>query len=229
MTTMTKPIFFLIFILSWFLVISPAYAETNTSTVNVQEKLISLYLSEIQSESGQHGGQCKSYLQLKLAHVARKAGIKASDGKAIYMPRNDTSIGRNTYQWSGLGNSFQQIDQVVMANFKEATLYKKALSDMLQQIKAGDFLQFVWCPSRSICKKGRETLHTIVFNKDFSDPLNWSDSNGIGKEKVHSGTLYPYTKRKAEKTVSSLINALSKQGCKNCGATLYRLRHDVKN
>ncbi len=90
----------------------------------------------------------------------------------------------------------------------------------LAQAKRGDFLQMA---ARYHYGTGP---HSMIITRDYdeaADSFRWTDSNMLGYEK--DGIRYGYVQYDAEEDIGFFVDAICQE---KFGATLYRLRYDIR-
>jgi hypothetical protein len=170
--------------------------------------------AECNGKSGRLCGQCKHYLQTRLKQIAEANNYVCKNGKIVNMPPNHPPGEYDSPEygicWEDEGCAFNTVTEFrATGNHK---YNKEQIKELLRTVQRGDILQMRW-------KLGNKYYpHTLIFTSTLrGNKIEVCDSNRkpAGGRKVSCDYL----------SVDYFIKALD---CKNCGATLYRLRDDIK-
>ena len=171
-------------------------------------------------------GVCKNYVTYLFNMYKNRYVIGAFPSASLRMPTNNPAEKCAPYdygvEWADVsaqsGNPFTIAGSFRYNENMSEKANRRAAADMLRKAKRGDFLQL-----RGEYGGGNGP-HSLIFIADcVSDKLRWADSNMTGK--FIDGIRWGYVKYDTQASVEWMVDVICKP---KYGATLYRLRSDLK-
>jgi len=180
---------------------------------NAKKELLNLYIKRIRADVGRkcaecngrcggYCGECKHYLQQRLSQIAKAYNFRCSNGQYVYMPHG------YGISWSSPGCAFGIV--YTYRGTTNSNYNRNKIRQLLRTVEWGDVLQMRWKPGYKLYP------HTLIFtSKLYGNRIQVCDSNFRSDKRVSCRTM----------NINYFLKALD---CPQCGATLYRLRDDIK-